>query len=111
MRASSTRSACGCRRPAPGGSAVSSHKGVVSGFHERLDAYAAVVAAREARILAFLSAPRRLADFVEAALIYGRYAYRAELLRYWEGEMVAKHLARLAGEGRARREGDVWRAA
>jgi len=36
---------------------------------------------------------------VEQALIYGGFPYAPELLRYWEGQMVLKHLERLVHSG------------
>ena len=47
-----------------------------------------------------------MADFVEEALVYRRYAYRASILRYWEGEMIAKHLDRLVRQGLVERRDD-----
>jgi glyoxylase-like metal-dependent hydrolase (beta-lactamase superfamily II) len=75
---------------------VSSHLGIVSeGIEERLEAYLAVISQRDERILDFLSQRRSLEEMVGQALIYGGFPYAPELLRFWEGQMVLKHLQRL----------------
>jgi hypothetical protein len=38
-------------------------------------------------------------DFLEVALIYQKYPYAAPLLRFFEAEMVSKHLKRLMSKG------------
>jgi len=79
---------------------VSSHKGVLRDqIQQRFDRYLEHFSSRDRRILDFLETPRSIDDFVEAALIYGRYPYRPGILRYWEAEMIASHLRRLGGRG------------
>ncbi|HUW95608.1 MAG TPA: MBL fold metallo-hydrolase, partial [Anaerolineae bacterium] len=75
---------------------VSSHLGIVTeDIDERLEAYVGVISQRDERILDFLSQQRTVKEIVEQALIYGGFPYAPELLRYWEGQMVLKHLERL----------------
>ena len=80
------------------------HIGVLDGraaFLERLDRFAAVIARREARLLAFLAEPRSL-DEVAAH----RFVYRPEdaipFAEPVERRSMAQHLARLARDGRVR---------
>ena len=80
------------------------HIGVLGGraaFLERLDRFAAVIASREARLLAFLAEPRSL-DEVAAH----RFVYRPEdaipFAEPVERRSMAQHLARLARDGRVR---------
>lgn len=85
--------------------------GVIEGdITDRLDAFAAVIDVRDARILEFISRPRRFADIVAAALVYGKRWDPAEMFEYFEGTMLEKHLSRMESDGRARREGDLWTA-
>lgn len=90
------------------------HVGVLEGraaFLERFDRFAGVIAAREARLLAFLAEPRSL-DEIAAH----RFVYRPEdavpFAEAVERRSMAQHLARLARDGRV---GEVepgrWRAA
>jgi glyoxylase-like metal-dependent hydrolase (beta-lactamase superfamily II) len=88
---------------------VSSHLGIVSeGIDERLEAYLGVISQREERILDFLSQGRTVKEIVEQALIYGGFPYAPDLLRYWEGQMVLKHLERLVHKGLIRQQGDTY---
>jgi glyoxylase-like metal-dependent hydrolase (beta-lactamase superfamily II) len=80
------------------------HVGVLDGrqaFVERLDRFAAVIADRERRLLAFLAAPRTLDDIAAHRFVYrpGDPVPYAEAV---ERRSMAQHLARLAREGRVR---------
>jgi glyoxylase-like metal-dependent hydrolase (beta-lactamase superfamily II) len=89
---------------------VSSHKGIIADdIPRRLERYAGVIHERDARILALLDPPTTVVDLVERSPIHGGYPYAPGLLRYWEGNMITKHLERLAADGRAIEEEDVWR--
>jgi len=80
---------------------IYSHRGVIrEGIREKFDGFLEIIEQREKRILDFLDKPRSLEDFVQAALIYRAYkGRRADILRYWEYEMVSKHLGRLQSRG------------
>ena len=89
---------------------VSSHKGIISDdIQGRLQRYAEVIPQREERILAHLDSPATVDDLVHKSPVHGGYPYAPDLLRYWEGNMIAKHLGRLARQGRAIEEGGRWR--
>ena len=86
--------------------------GVIEGdITGRLDAFAAVIADRESRILSSLSRPRTLAGIVDEAIVYGKRWDPPEMFDYFEGTMVSKHLARLECSGKALCVHGVWRLA
>lgn len=78
-------------------SVISSHRGVIRNDLDRhFREFLEIFRTREEKILEFLQTPRSLEDFVEAALIYGVYPeYRGPILRFWEEQMISKHLRRL----------------
>jgi glyoxylase-like metal-dependent hydrolase (beta-lactamase superfamily II) len=79
---------------------LSSHKGLVTDDIEgRLRRFAAVIEHREARLLELLEAPRSLHELVDLSPIYGGHPYAEKPLRYWEGQMISKHLERMARRG------------
>jgi len=69
---------------------------------ERFDQFLAVFQERDEKILAFLGSPRTMEDFVEKALIYQDYPYGASILRFFEAQMIDKHLRRLMSKGLVR---------
>jgi len=88
---------------------VSSHKGIViDDIDGRLERYAAIVEQRDAKLLELLAAPRSLAELVELSPIYGGFPYVPQVMRYWEGQMLSKHLQRLHGRGAVLRQGERW---
>lgn len=75
---------------------VSSHMGVIKkNIGEHFDHYLQIFYRRERRILEFLQSPKTLEHFADKALIYGRYVHRPAILRFWERQMIEKHLKRL----------------
>jgi hypothetical protein len=91
---------------------ISSHLGVIrDDIYERLDQYQAVFHKRDEMILEFLSSPRSMDDFVDKALIYQKYPYVASILRFFEAEMISKHLDRLMSKGLVtKKDGKIFRA-
>lgn len=89
---------------------ISSHKGVYrDDLDAEFEAFCAHFAARDTRILAALEAPHTLPALVDLALIYGRFPRAGDVLRYFEGEMVSKHLQRLEKRNRVRElEPGLW---
>ena len=80
------------------------HIGVVEGraaFVERLDRYAAVIAAREGRLLAYLAEPRSLGD-----IAVHRFVYRPQdpvpFAEPVERRSMEQHVARLVRQGHVR---------
>ena len=79
---------------------VSSHLGVIrNGIEEGFDRFLDVFRERDEVILGFLSSSRSIEDFVEQALIYQKYPYRPSILRFFEAQMIDKHLKRLVSKG------------
>jgi glyoxylase-like metal-dependent hydrolase (beta-lactamase superfamily II) len=88
---------------------VSSHKGVVTDeIPGRLRRYADIVRWRDERILALLGRPASVEELVARSPIYGGHPFAPSLLRYWEGNMITKHLHRLAADGRAVEDRGSW---
>jgi glyoxylase-like metal-dependent hydrolase (beta-lactamase superfamily II) len=79
---------------------VSSHKGVITDdVPARLQRYADVFAERDRILLALLPRARTVDALLELSPFYRGYPYADKLLRYWEGMMIRKHLARLVERG------------
>jgi glyoxylase-like metal-dependent hydrolase (beta-lactamase superfamily II) len=77
------------------------HVGVLEGraaFRERLDRFAAVIAERERRLLAFLAAPRTLDEIVAHRFVY-RPGDAVDFADDVERRSMGQHLARLAAAG------------
>jgi hypothetical protein len=51
---------------------------------------------------------RRLEEIVDQALIYSSFPYVPALLRYWERQMIQKHLNRLIRKGLVRERDGVY---
>ncbi|MCD6298408.1 MAG: MBL fold metallo-hydrolase, partial [Deltaproteobacteria bacterium] len=82
---------------------LSSHLGVIkNNIEEKFDQFLAVFEERDEKILEFLGSPRSIEDFVEEALIYHRYPYAESILRFFEAQMIEKHLKRLISRGLVR---------
>ncbi|MCD6499116.1 MAG: MBL fold metallo-hydrolase [Deltaproteobacteria bacterium] len=81
---------------------VSSHMGIIRDhIQERFRRYLHVLDAREGAIVELVRAGRSTLDeLVEFSPIYGGHRDNAALTRYWEGQMIAKHLESLVADGR-----------
>jgi len=90
---------------------ASSHREVISGevIPEELDRYEAVFNARNNKILELLGKqPRRMDELLAASPFYGGHPYAADLLGYWEGQMIRKHLAELINQGLIGEEEELY---
>ncbi len=88
---------------------ASSHRKVISGdrIPAELDRYEAVIAARSSKILkAIGKRPGTFAALLSTSPFYGGYPYAPNLLRYWEGLMIRKHLDELINQGLVWEEDD-----
>ncbi|MGW2014704.1 MBL fold metallo-hydrolase [Streptomyces sp. NPDC001927] len=77
-------------------------KGVIEGaaeFSERLDAFAGVVATRDATLLTFLAEPRTVDEIADRRLVYRRHVEGPHVLPV-ERRTAVQHLDRLARAGR-----------
>jgi ribonuclease/clavin/mitogillin len=77
---------------------VSSHKGIIRDeIPERLARFLAVFDEREAKVRELLAAGYSLEEMVALSPFYGGHPYVPELMRYWEEQMIRKHVERCLG--------------
>ena len=88
---------------------VSSHRGVVTGdIAAEFDRFCQRIDARGEKILSLLEGAKTIKQLVELAPIYGSFPYMEPLLRFWESQMISKHLEQLEADGRVRRHGNFY---
>jgi len=88
---------------------VSSHRGVVTGdIAAEFDRFRQRIDARANKILSLLDTGKTIEQLVDLAPIYGTFPYMEPLLRFWEAQMISKHLEQLAADCRVRREGNFY---
>ncbi|MFX1598665.1 MAG: hypothetical protein ACFFC5_06340, partial [Promethearchaeota archaeon] len=63
---------------------------------------------RDEKILSLLNSKKEIEELVESAPIYGRFPYFEPLLRYFEEQMILKHLEQLEIGGRIKRNGNHY---
>jgi hypothetical protein len=87
---------------------VSSHAGIIrDNIQQRLSRYEDVIDARSGAILELIrKQPRTLAEMVAHSPIYNGHRHAPPLQRYWEGQMIQKHLDLLQADDRVRRRDD-----
>lgn len=86
---------------------VSSHKGIINdGIDDHLQRYLDVFDARDRALLDLLARERTLDELLQLSPLYGGHPYAAELLRYWERQMIHKHLDGLIAQGRVQSAGE-----
>lgn len=72
---------------------ISSHMGIIKdGVQARLSRFLAVFDEREAMIRRLMEAGYSLTEMVDLSPIYGGHRFAPELLRYWEEQMIRKHI-------------------
>ena len=75
---------------------VSSHKGIFAeDIPARLQRYLDVIPARDQMLRDLLPRVETLDDLIDLSPFYRGYPYAPEVMRYWEGQMIRKHLDRL----------------
>jgi glyoxylase-like metal-dependent hydrolase (beta-lactamase superfamily II) len=85
---------------------VSSHRGIISGdIGAQFERFSKIIEERDGQILSLLEGKKTISQLVRHAPIYGGFPYAKPLLRYWEGQMIRKHLQHLKTEGRAKSVG------
>jgi hypothetical protein len=88
---------------------VSSHRGIVTGdIAAEFDRFCRRIDARGEKILSLLDSAKTIEQLVELAPIYGSFPYMEPLLRFWEAQMIGKHLEQLEADGRVKRRGDLY---
>jgi glyoxylase-like metal-dependent hydrolase (beta-lactamase superfamily II) len=90
---------------------VSGHKGIITkDIKKQLDEFNSKFNARDEKIITLLKNEcRTINQLVEEAPIYGKFTYAEPLLRYWEKNMIGKHLEQLINQGRVIRLGEEYR--
>ena len=79
---------------------VSSHKGIITdGIQARLQRYLDVFEERDQLLLELLPQVASLEELVTLSPFYQSYPFAAPLLRFWEEQMIQKHLDRLVQRG------------
>ena len=60
------------------------------------------------KILYLLGNGKTVDQLVDRAPIYGKFSYAESILRYWESEMIRKHLKELEIGGKIEKHGKVY---
>jgi ribonuclease/clavin/mitogillin len=85
---------------------VSSHRGVITeNIGAEFDRFSKIMDERDEKILSLLEGENSIDQLVERAPIYGSFPYAGSLLRYWEGQMIRKHLEQLEIQGKVKVSG------
>jgi glyoxylase-like metal-dependent hydrolase (beta-lactamase superfamily II) len=88
---------------------ASAHRGIVTeDIDAEFDRYCGIIDERDEQILSLLESGKTIDQLVECAPIYGGFPYAEPLLRYWEGQMIERHLEQLEIAGRVERRGAVY---
>lgn len=88
---------------------VSSHRRIIA---ENIDAefnrFYEILSKRDEKILSLLGNGKTVDQLVEYAPIYGKFSYAESILRYWESEMIKKHLEELEIGGKIEKYGKTY---
>jgi len=88
---------------------VSSHRGIIDkNVHKEFENYLKIIEDRNRKIFSLINERKCIDQILRTAPIYGRYPYAKQLLRYWEKQMVKKHLELLKLEGKIKRKGKFY---
>ncbi|MFX0089102.1 MAG: MBL fold metallo-hydrolase [Candidatus Hodarchaeota archaeon] len=88
---------------------ITSHREVVNqDIDYEFDQFCKRIDERDEKILSLLNSKKEIEELVESAPIYGRFPYFEPLLRYFEEQMIMKHLEQLEIEGRIKRNGNHY---
>ncbi|MFH2006868.1 MAG: MBL fold metallo-hydrolase [bacterium] len=80
---------------------VSAHAGVIrKDIQERFQRYLEVITMRHGAIAELVKKPRSVEELVDLSPIYHGHTYAPALTRYWESQMIEKHLDLLIMENR-----------
>ena len=88
---------------------VSSHRDPIrEDIESRIDRFESVIDQREEKILSMIQTGVVFEDILRQKPIYQHYPYQPELLQYWEGNMIRKHLDALIEKEAVVKNGDVF---
>ena len=89
--------------------ASSSHRGIITeNIDSEFEKFCKILDERDEKILFLLQNEKSINQLVECAPIYGRFSYAEPILRYWESEMIKKHLKELERAGKIERNGNAY---
>ena len=74
----------------------------------RLDTFLEKFDEREKKILDLLDEPKTLNELVRISPIYGKKPYAREMLDFFEGNMIRKHLDGLVKSGKVKKDGEYY---
>ena len=90
---------------------VSSHRGIITkNINSVFDRFYRRISERNEKLLSLLESEKTIDQLVDYAPIYGSFPYANRLLRYWEGQMIKKHLQKLEINGKVIRHGNFIRS-
>jgi len=88
---------------------VTSHRGIIAeDINTEFDKFLKIIHDRNERILTLLENGKAANQLLEHVPIYGKFSYAEQLLRYWEWQMLMKHLRMLQTAGRAKKRGALY---
>lgn len=80
---------------------VSSHRGIIAeNIAAEFNRFFEILSGRSRKISSLLGNGKTFDQLVEYAPVYGKFSYAESILRYWESEMIKKHLKELGISGR-----------
>ncbi len=88
---------------------VSSHRGIIAeNIEAEFDKFYKIFSERDGKILSLLENGKTIDQLVEYAPIYSKFSYAESILRYWESEMIKKHLKEMETCGKIEKRGKVY---
>ncbi len=79
---------------------VSSHREIITeGIHEEINRFEEILMKRENQLISLLKNGLTFSDILATKPFYGSHPYQPELLTYWEGQMIQKHLDDIKARG------------
>ena len=90
---------------------VSSHKGIITDdIQGRLQRFADVFHRRDELLLGMLETPATIDQLIDASPVFRVSPHPSPMFRYWEGNVIRKHLVRLEKLGAVAVEDGLWRS-
>jgi glyoxylase-like metal-dependent hydrolase (beta-lactamase superfamily II) len=88
---------------------VTSHRGIIAeDINTEFDKFLKIIRERNEKILTLLENGKTVNQVLEHVPIYGKFFYAEQLLRYWERQMIKKHLKILQTAGRVKKCGGTY---
>ena len=88
---------------------ISSHKGIITeNINAEFNEYLRIFEERNEKILSLLGDGKTIDQLVEYAPIYREFPYAKPILRYWESEMIKKHLKELRISSRIEKHENLY---